>query len=77
MPHSPTASPSCWLMRATMSLLVFPASTICTTSIIVRSVYRWPSTNRDGDAQPPGDVGHLFPPAVHDDDADADLLQGV
>ena len=37
-PQIPTAVPSCWLIRATMSLLVLPASTICTTSIMASSV---------------------------------------
>ena len=47
IPQSPTASPSCLLILPTMSLFVFPASTIWTTSIIGASVYRWPFTKRD------------------------------
>jgi hypothetical protein len=48
LPDSPTARPPAVLTRLTISLLILPARTISTTSMVRESVTRRPSTKRVG-----------------------------
>src|SRR6516225_10421392 len=47
LPHKPTALPPASLMKPTICLLIEPASTISTISIVAASVMRRPPANRD------------------------------
>ena len=47
LPHSPTALPPASLMKPTICLLIEPASTISTISMVAASVMRRPPANSD------------------------------
>ena len=47
LPHSPTALPPAALMKPTICLLIEPASTISTISMVAASVMRRPPANSD------------------------------
>ena len=74
LPHSPTARPPAALMKPTICLLIEPASTISTISIVALSVMRRPSANSDLMPSRLSMSPDLRPAAVHHDRIDRGLL---
>ncbi len=75
LPQRPIAHSPVWLMSATISLLIEPASTISTISTVLRSVTRRPPSNLDLDAHLRQHRADLRAAAMDDDRVDARLLQ--